>query len=209
MTTAGLRKLATAWCLAATLAGCTHPNAGTASDPDVDSLMVSVDDVRSIADLPALAPFPAGDLRRPASQDADTAGPCRPAYDQEAAFGTDWTQFRSVTYNALVGAAAGSAKKMYIVTQAVGSYADDGAARAAFERLVPALTACAELRLKYYDFTVRRQDSTTVALDYPNRQSNVIYRVKSDTLIDIVVQGFPQSEHIAETVLQTIADRIT
>jgi hypothetical protein len=175
---------------------------------DADSLIVSLDDVRRIADLKDLTSYPYGDRHQPANQDADSPAPCRSAYDQQVTFGTDWNQFRTVTYNALVGTSPGGPKKMYVVTQAVGIYPDTGAAQDAFDRLVPNLEACSALHVKYYDFTVSRPNPSTVTLDYAKQQPKIIYRVKSSTLIDIVVQGFPQSEQIADSVLQTIADRI-
>lgn len=205
---AGLRSVAIVCCVAATGTGCGRPDAVTAAGTDVDSLIVSLDDVRRIANLQDLNQYSHGDADRPGNEDADAPEPCRSVYDQQVAFGSDWRQFRTVTYNALVSASHGAPAKMYVVTQAVGIYPDGSAARAAFDRLAPALTACSELRRKYYDFTVSHQDPATVALDYPEGQSKVVYRVKSTALIDIVVQGFSQSERIAATTLQTIADRI-
>jgi hypothetical protein len=175
------------------------------ADPalSADSLIVSLDDVRRIAASPDLNSRNLLDVRRPRGMheyDSEYPSQCQVTYNQDVAFGNDFAQFRSVGY---VG--AGNAG----VTQAVGVYADPAAARAAFERVVADLTACAGLNVPNYTFTTRQPDPSTIQRCAEN-QCSVAYRVKSSVLVNVSVVHFPQTaEQIANSVLQTISDRIT
>jgi hypothetical protein len=202
-------------CVAIAVSACAHPGAKTKppSDNAADTLIVSVDDVRRIVGDNQLVSQPGLDVRQPSRQDPgpDPQPPCRAVLGGEAMFGSGWRQFRSVEYSGLtmptISGLPGGA--MYAgVTQAVGIYPDEGAARTAFDRLVPALTACSDLHARYYMFTVNEQDPSTAALDYFEKYRSKIYRVKSSALIYVGVMGFPQAERITRTVLQTITDRI-
>ncbi|AGC63453.1 putative lipoprotein [Mycobacterium liflandii 128FXT] len=93
-----------------------------------------------------------------------------------------------------------------VVTQGIGIYPDDGAARDAFDRLVPALTACSDMQAKHYDFTIAQPNPSTVALK--SDLWNVMYRLQSSVLIDVAVLGLPQSEQTANAVVDAITDRM-
>jgi hypothetical protein len=195
--------------VAVAVSACAHQDvAVNSTEPDsgitADSLILGVDDVRRIAGFAGLTSEPALDLRQPGHSDSGAPAPCRIVFDQEVTFDGGWTQFRSVTYNGENN--AGPAPVINGVAQAVGIYPDDAAAHTAFDRLVPALTACSTLHARYYDFTVQRRDPSTVALCYD--QCSSMYRVKSSVLINVEVSQFKQSERIARTVLQNIADRV-
>ncbi|HWS91401.1 MAG TPA: sensor domain-containing protein [Mycobacterium sp.] len=167
-----------------------------------DSLIVSLDDVRRIADRSDLSSDPNFDVRQPRGMhqyDSEYPSQCQVEFDQDVAFGNDWKQFRSVEYS---GAGNNA------VTQAVAIYSDPAAARAAFDRVSSALTACSGLQVPNLAFTVRQQDPSTVARCGDN-QCSELYRVKSSVLISVAVAHFPRTaEQIANSVLQTISDRI-
>ena len=205
------RVAALCCCVLAAMSACAQQEAPatTSNEPppqiSADSLVVSVEDVRRIADFDGLAPEPALDLRQPGHSDSDAPPPCRAVFDQQFAFGSGWSQFRSVTYNGKANE-AGQAPVLNGVEQAVGVYPNDAAARRAFARLAEAVTACSELHAKDYDFAVRKQDTSTVALRH--EQFDSMYRVKSSVLIEVAVSQFSQSGQIASSVLKTITDRI-
>jgi hypothetical protein len=173
------------------------------SPDSLDSLIVSLDDVRRIADYPDLSSQNLLDVRQPRGMhqyDSQYPNQCQVTFDQDVAFGSDWKQFRSVGY---VGAAN------YGVTQAVGSYPDPVAARAAFGRVASALRKCSALNVPNLAFTVRQPDPSTIQRCAENGCSEM-YRVKSSVLIDVAVAHFPRTaEQIGTTVVQTISDRIT
>lgn len=189
-----------------------------------DSLVVSLDDVRQITGVGDLASNPNGDDDQPRHPSSDPPGACR-VFDPQVAFGSNWTQFRSAVYNGvayeplpavpepgpnppdIAGGAASLPPKPLMIGQAVGIYADGNAARAAFERLIPALIECSALRTKYYDFDVDQPDQSTVVLNY-GIESEVIYRVKDSVLINLSASGFSDSGRIADTILRNITDRI-
>ncbi|MEB3983889.1 sensor domain-containing protein [Mycobacterium sp. 663a-19] len=173
-----------------------------------DSLVVSLDDVRRISGVDALQAGPRSEVRQPRHSNSDAPGPCRAVFDQEATLDDGWTQFRSVTFNGDTYGGVGDVKIRGVanVIQAVGIYRDDGAARAAFDRLVSTLTACSGLHAANYDFTLDQTDPSTVAFN--SDQWKLIYRVKSSALINVGALGLPQSEQTARTIDQTITDRI-
>jgi PknH-like extracellular domain len=184
------------------MSGIQPPRAGADPALSADSLIVSLDDVRRVAHSPNLNSRDLLDVRQPRGMhefDSKYPGQCQVTYNQDVAFGSDWKDFRSVGY---VG--AGNAG----VTQAVGIYADPAAARAAFERVVGELTACAALNVPSYAFTVRQPDPSTIQRCAENQCFDA-YRVKSSVLANVYVVHFPQTaEQIANTVLQMNSDRI-
>jgi hypothetical protein len=91
--------------------------------------------------------------------------------------------------------------------QSVGIYPDERAARAAFDRLAPALTACSSLHAKHYDFTVDQPDNSTVALEYASGARD-IFHVKSSVLTQVDAGGFAHPDQVAGAVVQMISDRI-
>ncbi|WP_081967990.1 sensor domain-containing protein [Mycobacterium kyorinense] len=199
-------KAAVTICCLAALSGCTHSSplkataAPTAPSLSADSLIVSLDDVRRIANYDDLNSLDLLDVRRPYNDHANDPrfpGRCQVVFDQDVAFGSNYKQFRSVQYSGASNRA---------VTQAVGIYPDEAAARAAFDRVTAELTACSELHLADLPFTVRKLDPSTVARCA--EQCPHIYRVKSSVLIDVDVVHFSDSQQIANSVLQMISDRI-
>jgi hypothetical protein len=214
MALTGARKLAVICCcvVATAVSACGAHENGTvkaSNEPTsrltAGSLIVSVEDVRRIADFSGLTPEPALDLHQPGHSDSDAPASCRAVFDQQVTFDGGWTQFRSVTYNG--EASVGPAPVLNGVAQAVGVYPDDAAARTAFDHLVSALSACSAAHANNYEVTVHEQDPSTVALHH--EQFDSVYRVKSSVLIEVEVSQFPQSGRIASSVLQTITDRIT
>lgn len=199
---------------------CAHPGGNSSAEFSsgltAESLIVSLDDVRRIADNGDLASPPESDVHKPSHQESrpDVPPPCQAVFGGEATFAGGWRQFRSVQYSGLTRPTISGGGKLYsAVTQAVGIYPDDGSARTAFDRLVPVLKACSALHNKYYDFTVNEEDPFTLALDYSDQylhdiMSNIV-RLESSVLIYVAVGGFPKSDRIARTVVQTITDRKT
>jgi hypothetical protein len=189
----------------------TEPTLGFSAD----SLIVSLDDVRLFADNDSLTSRPESDVHQPTRRQAgpDVPSACKAVFGGEETFAGGWRQFRSVQYSGSTRPTVSGGGNLYsAVSQAVGIYPDEEAARAAFDHVASTLTACSALHDKYYDFSVKNEDSTTVVLDYSNQylhdiMSNMI-RVKSCVLAYVEVGGFPQSERIAQTVLQTITDRV-
>lgn len=184
------------------LSACLPLQANAEPGLSADTLIVSLEEVRRIADFPDLNSQPLLDVRQPGGlhqYDSQYPSPCQVTFDQDVAFGNDWKQFRSVGY---VGAGN------YGVTQAVGVYPDPPAARAAFDRVASALTACSALNVPNFGFTVRQPDPSTIERCVDNRCFDA-FRVKSSVLINVDVAHFPRTaEQIATTVLQTISDRI-
>jgi hypothetical protein len=190
------------------LSACTgHDGRGTSasaapSDQGItaDSLIVNLDDARRIADYPGLTSRPALDVHQPSNDhtnDSDFPKQCQVAFDQDVEFGSGLTQFRSVDY---------SGSSNYGIAQAVGVYSDEGAARAAFDRISSSLNACSARHAEHFMFTLKQQDSSTLALC--REQCRDLYRVKKNVVIDVSAHNFPNSEAIAAAVLQTITDRI-
>lgn len=70
-------------------------------DIAVDSLIVSIEDVRRIANYEELAAHFQTDLREPPEADTNVPGPCRVVGSSDRTFGTDWSEFRSAGYHAL------------------------------------------------------------------------------------------------------------
>lgn len=65
----------------------------------VDSLIVSIEDVRRIANYEELAAHFQTDLREPPEADTNVPGPCRVVGSSDRTFGTDWSEFRSAGYH--------------------------------------------------------------------------------------------------------------
>lgn len=197
-------ELLAATCCLAVLTACHSGSVAAVPGFDADSLIVGLDDVQRIADRDDLTSLPVQDAPTSHYESPYTPDQCHPVFGQEDAFGHSWLQFRAVTYTA----AGGEIKTMSTVTQAVGIYSDDGMARAEFDRLTSSSEACAALQAKLYSFRVNKQGPSTVALVFPGNSQSVIYHLASSVLIDVVVQGLPRSDQIAETVTQMIAGRV-
>lgn len=182
---------------------------GHTPTPTIDSLIVSVEDVRRFAGLSDLKPDPKGDERQPYHGGSHPAGPCAVVSDEQAAFGGTWTQFRGVSYSSLQSPMPGFAKTLATVNQAVSIYPDAGTARDVFDKLVPQLEACSAMHVKYYDFTVTRPDPSTVMLSYTGHsKAATIYKVQSDYLILVSALAVPHPGQTARDVLENMTSRI-
>lgn len=171
------------------------------SNLNADSLIVSIEDVRRIAgtsDLDSVSQFDVGKPGGLHQYDAQYPSQCHILFDQDVAFGGDYTQFRSADY-----AGAGNRE----VTQAVGVYPSRDVARAAFDRAAAALTGCSDQHVPDFSFTARKLDPSTVAGCFDG-ECQYIFRVRDSVLIEVDVVHFDNGQRIASTVLQTISDRI-
>lgn len=173
------------------------PSAGADPEVSADPLILSVEDVRVIAGNADLAP--ATPVDRPGGQhqfDALYPGECHAVYNQDVAFASGYTQFRSVTY-------AGSANRT--VTQAVAVYPNSSSARAALTRLGKALNACSELGVPNMAITAQLIDQKTFAVC--QAQCSTLYRAEGPVLIGVDAVRFGDSDRIATAVLQQITGR--
>jgi hypothetical protein len=129
-------------------------------------------------------------------------------FDQQSAFGGDWSQFDSATYSADIYKGQGKTRVRGIadVGQSVAVYPDGSTAHNVFDRLVTDLKQCPPLHVRNYNYTIENIDPSTVALNTDAWE--VIYQVKSSTLINVAALGVEKPEQTARTVAQTIADRI-
>lgn len=193
---------------------CSHPNTAVRQSgkptPGItaDALIVSVEDVRRIAGVSSLAAASGSDTHQPRHFSSNKPVPCQAVFDQQTAFGGNWKQFDSATYSANIYKGRGQTRVSEIadIGQAVAVYPDATAARNEFDRLVTNLKACPSLHVRNYNYTIENTDPSTVALSTDAWE--VIYQLKSSTLINVAALGIEQPEQTARTVAQTIADRI-
>lgn len=198
------RTLAGMCCLALVLTTCHAGAVFAAPGIDADALIVGLDDVQRITDRGDLTARPVVDAPPSFHENLRTPEQCRPVFGLEDAFGHNWSQFRAVTYTTV----GGEISTISTVAQGIGIYPDDGAARAEFNRLVSSFEACVALQARLYDFRIDKRDPSAVALAFPGNSQSVMYRVASSVLINVVIQGLPRSDQIAETVTQMISDRV-
>lgn len=198
------RTFAVACCLAAGLVGCQSGGVNAVPGIDPDAVIVGLDDVRRITDRDDLTAQPVMDAPPSFQEHSRSPDQCRPVFGLEDAFGNNWSQFRAVTYTAV----GGEISTIATVAQGIGIYPSEGMARSEFERLISSVDACAALHARLYGFTLNRLDPSTVSLVFPENSQSVVYRLASSTLIDVVVQGIPRSDQIAETVTHMISERL-
>ncbi len=193
------------------ISGCSH-HVGTPAQSGntpvgIDGLLVSVDDVRRIANADDLESHAAADLHSPPRGDVNAPGPCRAVGHSDLTFGTSWQEFRSAGYNGVTDdTLPGGNSLVNEVTQAVGRYPNSSTARDAFHKLETTLQACADLHDANYDFALDRPDSSTLRISAPDWSH--LYREKSGVLISVGVVGLVSAEQIANTIIQMIADRV-
>jgi hypothetical protein len=206
-------RSAAAFCAAViAVSGCSHhtgTSAKSSSAPvGIDGLIVSVDDVRRIANADDLAPHAVADLHSPPRGDVNAPGPCRAVGHSDLTFGSGWQEFRSAGYNGVTDdTLPGGNSLVNGVTQAVARYANSNSAQDAFRKLEATLQACVNLHDPNYDFALDRPDSTTLRIAAPDWSH--LYRERSGVLISVGVVGLVSAEQIANTILQMIADRVT
>lgn len=187
--------------------GKTQAQSTTAPQTGVDALIVSVEDVRKIANAEDLHSHPHADRRTPVPGDANAPGPCRAVGHSDVTFGSGWTEFRSAGYNGVTDdIEPGGVSLVNSVTQAVARYPDSSAARGAFHQLELTLQACADLKDPTYTFKLDKADPTTLRISAQDWSH--LYREKSGVLISVGVEGLQSAEQIATTVIQIISDRV-
>ncbi len=173
----------------------------------VDSLIVSIEDVRRIANYEELAAHFQTDLREPPEADTNVPGPCRVVGSSDRTFGTDWSEFRSAGYHGVTDdLRPGGPVMVETVSQAIALYPDPSTARGVFHRLESSLAECAGLHDPYFDFILGRPDASTVRIGAAGWSH--VYRLKSSVFISVGVLGIEPAEPIANVILQTISDRI-
>lgn len=173
----------------------------------VDSLIVSIEDVRRIANYEELAAHFQTDLRELPEADTNVPGPCRVVGSSDRTFGTDWSEFRSAGYHGVTDdLRPGGPVMVETVSQAIALYPDPSTARGVFHRLESSLAECAGLHDPYFDFILDRPDASTVRIGAAGWSH--VYRLKSSVFISVGVLGIEPAEPIANVILQTISDRI-
>jgi PknH-like extracellular domain len=197
-------------CCAALLSGCSYtytsrPNVESA--PRVDDMIVSVADVRRIAEAQDFAPHTEANLHKPPPADPTAPEPCRSVGYSDFTFGSGWSDFRSAGYKGVTDdIQAGGNSMVNEVTQAVARYPNSDKTQAVFHQLESSLQACVALHNPNYVFTLDKPDPLTLRIT--DLQWCHLYRVKSAVLISVGVLGLEASDQIANTVLQTIVDRV-
>lgn len=170
-------------------------------------MIVSIEDVRRIANYEELAAHFQTDLREPPEADTNVPGPCRVVGSSDRTFGTDWSEFRSAGYHGVTDdLRPGGPVMVETVSQAIALYPDPSTARGVFHRLESSLAECAGLHDPYFDFILDRPDASTVRIGAAGWIH--VYRLKSSVFISVGVLGIEPAEPIANVILQTISDRI-
>jgi hypothetical protein len=184
-----------------------HLDATPAHEADVESLIVSVEDVRHIANFDGLSPYAYADRHLPSQPDVRAPAPCRAVGSSEVTFAAGWKRFRGVAYSGTTDdLEPGGVSPMNQVSHAAAVYRDAGAARGALDRLESTLNDCASLHDSAYDFALDKPDASTLRLRSAGWSH--VYQVKSAVLVSVGVLGIEPTDQIANTVLQTITDRI-
>lgn len=200
-----------AGCVLLAVAACSHN--GTSARPSTpavsraDALIVSIEEVRRIANYEELTAHSHADLRQPPPGDINAPGPCRAAGISDVTFGAGWSEFRSAGYHGITDdLKPGGPAMIQTVSQAVAVYPDSSTARGVLHQLDTSLQACAALGDPRYDFTIDRPDSATVRINA--RAWSHIYREKSAVLMSVGVLGLEPADQIARTILQAATERV-
>lgn len=196
-------------CAASTLTACSHNGTSTSTSPvsRADSLIVSLEDVRRIANHDELTYHSHADLRHPPEGDMNAPGPCRAAGASDLTFATGWTEFRSAGYHGITDdLKPGGPAMIQSVSQAVAIYPEANMARGALHQLEGTLQACADLHDPKYDFKLDRPDSSTLKITAEAWCH--LYREKSSVLLSVGVVGYEPADRIANSILQTATERL-
>jgi PknH-like protein len=193
------------------MSACSHSStpakSSTAPASGVDNLIVSVEDVRRIANADNLTPHTEADLHKPPPADVNAPGPCRAVGHNDLTFGSGWSEFRSAGYHGVTDDIEPGGNAMVNgVTQAVARYPSSDAALGAFHQLESSLQACVALHDANYDFTLDKPDSSTLRISA--QEWSHLYRAKSAVTVSVGVVGLQSAEQIANTILGMITDRI-
>ncbi|SOJ53859.1 hypothetical protein MSIMFB_01356 [Mycobacterium simulans] len=199
-------------CAAVAITACPHNSPAakqttTLPPSGADALIVSLEDVRRIANYDQLTSQGHSDMRNPPQGDLNAPGPCRAAGTSDLTFANGWTEFRSAGYSGVTDdLEPGGAAMIDSISQAVAIYPDTHAARQALDQLESSLQACIALHDPNYDFTLDKPDSSTLRIT--DQGWSHLYRVKNAGLISVGVLGIEPAERIATNVLQAITERI-
>ena len=120
-----------------------------------DSLIVSIEDVRHIANFVGLQPYSYADRHHPLAS-INAPGPCQ-------AGGEKQSHLRGTTDDLRPGGIA----PINEVSHAVAVYPDSGTVRAAHTQLESRLNQCASLHDNAYDFALSKPDPMTLRLIRP------------------------------------------
>lgn len=206
------KAVAVAACAAvAAASACSNPPLELRAAPPehayADSLILSLDDVRQITKFEGLETYSYADRHQPLRPIANAPGPCQAVGSTELTYAPGWKEFRAVTYSGTTDdLRPGGIAPINEVSNAVGIYPDAGAARRALAQLQSVLSACASLHDAGYDFTLAKPDPSTLRLSSAGWSH--VYRAKSSVLVSVGVLGIEPTEQLANTVVQTITDRI-
>ncbi len=195
----------------AALTACSHQNTqatpSSTTATGVDALIVSVEDVRRIANYEELRMHAHADLNHPPAGDVNAPGPCRAAGTSDLTFAGGWTEFRSAGYSGVTDDIdPGGRSKVDSVSQAVAIYPDAQAARSALDQLEAALNACVALHDPKYAFRLDKPEPLSLRIT-DNGWSHQ-YRARKSVLMSVGVLGIEPAERIASTILDNICDRI-
>lgn len=191
---------------------CSHPTGTTAATPSehayANSLIISLEDARRIANFEGLQPYSYADRHEP-PRDAvgSPPAPCRAVGATDLTFAAGWKEYRSVAYaGSTDDLRPGGIAPINEVTNAVVVYPDATAAQGALNKLRATLDQCAALHQTAYDFALNNPDSATLKLQSDGWVH--LYTVKSSVLVSVGVLGIEPTQQIAGTILQTVTGRI-
>jgi hypothetical protein len=206
-----IRSAVIVCCAVTVMSGCSHSStpakSSTAPTPGADDLIVSIADVRRIANADDLNPHAQLDLHKPPLADASAPAPCRAVGYNDLTFGSGWSEFRSAGYHGVTDDIEPGGKAMVNgVTRAIARYTNSDTALGAFHQLDSSLQACVGLHDANYDFALDNPDPSTLRISA--QEWSHLYRAKSAVMVSVGVVGLQSAEQIANTVLQMITDRI-
>ncbi|WP_310784496.1 sensor domain-containing protein [Mycobacterium sp. Z3061] len=207
-----VRRLIVVFCALAALTACSHRNTpaaapSTSAATGVDALIVSVEDVRRIANYEELTTHAHANLNHPPAGDVNAPGPCRAAGTSDLTFASGWTEFRSAGYSGVTDDLDPGGRTMKdSVSQAVAIYPDAQAARSALDQLEASLNACVALHDPRYDFKLDKPDPLSLRITDSGWSHQ--YRARKSVLMSVGVLGIEPAERIASTILDNICDRI-
>ena len=207
---ASILRFAAAVCCALSMSACSYTytsksNVGPAAR--VDDMIVSVQDVRNIAAAEDFAPHTEADLQKPPPADPTAPEPCRAVGYNDLTFGGGWSDFRSAGYKGSPTTYKPAETRWS--TKSPRQWPDTRARTRPRPHSVSS-----NRRYKRASRCTIRTTSSGWTSRIPRRCGSPtfsgvhLYRVKSAVLVSVGVLGLEASDQIANTVLQTITDRI-
>nr|WP_083212421.1 sensor domain-containing protein [Mycobacterium malmoense] len=211
-----LRRLSAAgaaWAaIACVAAACSHSPTGTTGAPSAhayaESLVISLDEARRIANFEGLQPYSYADRDDPPRETVgNPPGPCRAVGATDLTFAGGWKEYRSVGYSGSTDdLRPGGIAPINEVTNAVVVYPDTATARGALNQLHSTLDQCVSLHHSAYDFALNKPDTETLKLDSDGWVH--LYTVRSSVLVSVGVLGIEPTQQVANNLLQTVTGRI-